>query len=642
MPNRKFQGTDGVRGRTRDAGHPQALNRDARTVFMEDGILTPRFVEHYVFEAGTWLLERAAEPLISPAAVVLAWDPRDVEGELSAACVNGLLRAGAHVLSLGVMPTPAAAVYLAGVGAAGAVILTASHNPADQNGVKILLSPDSMKPLPDEDDALSTRVWASRWASVEQTPKSGHGVEAAAEARAFYLDYATALPNCWLRAGDLARWSLVVDPAAGGWSGLAAQVLAELGPLNVCEVNALGAGCVNEGGGVVALGDRRIIPGEDADFIGNHAGGCALFEVGRARREELKRGDGLAAACVLDADGDRGYALVYNPFLDALHVLDGDDALVLQSRFLKRENELPGGGAAALTVESDSGAAAALAEMGLRVVFTPVGDKWILNEARKWGDRFALGGEESGHTVAPGLLVNALGAGCRIAVGDGLKSFLNTCAAVRSLFEDAKPEDAYAEVEAPFPRGFKRSDYVYHVDRNRFAPETAAWAAIDAKLMASAESTFAGVATPRFAPLADDAGVMYLALEDEAGRPRGAIYVRNSGTESRTGVVMRGPVEWKQKLSDVGEEVLREILMHMKDDAAPGARAEICLLEALRVRAMEVAAVDAHLESDAATSIAPVRAASVRKEVLRGGLAREEAGTFRITPLGAWYLEMKQ
>ena len=317
--------------------------------------------------------------------------------------------------------------------------------------MKILLAPDSAKPLPDEDAALSARVRASEWSAVEQTPESGHGVEAAAEARAFYLDYVTQLPNCWLRAGDLARWSLVVDPAAGAWSGLAAGVLEEFHPLSVREVNALGDGRVNEGGGVVALEGRRVVEGEDAGFISSHAGARALLEAGRARREDLKKGDGLAAACVMDADGDRGYALVYNPFRDALHVLDGDDALVLQARFLKGEDELPEDGVAAITIESDAGAAAALAETGLRVVFTPVGDKWILNEARRFGDRFALGGEESGHTVAPGLLVNALGEGRRFAAGDGLKSFLNTSAAVWSLFGNAEPEDAYAAIAAPFP-----------------------------------------------------------------------------------------------------------------------------------------------------------------------------------------------
>ena len=643
MPNAKFQGTDGVRGLAVDEDHPQAAGVDPRAAFVENGVLTPRFVEYYVFEAGSWLLERASEKLISPAAVVLAWDPRDVEGELSSACVNALLRAGAHALSLGVMPTPAAAAYLAGVGAAGAVVLTASHNPAEQNGVKILLAPDSMKPLPIEDEALSARVWASEWSAVEQTPESGRGVEASAEARAFYLDYVTRLPNCWLREGDLARWSLVVDPAAGAWSGLAAGVLEELAPLSLCEVNALGEGRVNEGGGVVALEGRRVIEGYDTGLIAEHAGVRTLFEMGRARREELLRGDGLAAACVLDADGDRAYTLIYNPHQDTLHVIDGDDALVLQARFLKREGELPEGGIAAITIESDSGAAAALNEAGLGVVFTPVGDKWILNEARKRGDRFALGGEESGHTIAPGLLVNAVGEGLRIAVGDGLKSFLNTCAAVRSLFEDGEPEDAYAALAAPFPRGFKRSYYAYHVERSRFAPGAEAWEAIGAKLVESAKSVFLGIAAPRFAPLEDDAGVMYLALEDEAGGPLGAVYVRNSGTESRTGVVLRGPLEWERQLCAVGEEVLREITMRMKDGDAPGARAEACLLEALREREMEVSAIDAHLESDAETRFgAPVRASDVRKEALRGGLAREKAGAFSITPLGEWFLEQRK
>ena len=217
MPNAKFQGTDGVRGLAVDGDHPQALGVDARAAFVEHGVLTPRFIEHYVFEAGCRLLERASERLISPVAVVLAWDPRDESGGIPPPRAWALFCArGAHVLSLGVMPTPVAAAYLAGVGGAGAVMLTASHNPADQNGVKILLSPDSMKPLPEEDEAISARVWASDWASVAQTPARGQCVESAAEARAFYVDYVTKLPNCWLRAGDLARVGFRHRPGGRG------------------------------------------------------------------------------------------------------------------------------------------------------------------------------------------------------------------------------------------------------------------------------------------------------------------------------------------------------------------------------------------------------------------------------------------
>ena len=346
----------------------------------------------------------------------------------------------------------------------------------------------------------------------------------------------------------------------------------------------------------------------------------------------------MAAACVLDADGDRATPS-HNPFRGALHVLDGDDALVLQARFLKGEGELPEGGVAAITIESDSGAAAALAETGLRVVFTPVGDKWILNEARRWGDRFALGGEESGHTIAPGLLVNAVGEGRRIAVGDGFKSFLNTIAAVRSLFEEANPEEAYSTIAAPFPRGFKRSYYAYHVERSRFAPGTEGWEAIAEKLAECAESAFPGIAAPRFAPLEDDAGVMYLALEDESGGPLGAVYVRNSGTESRTGVVMRGPLEWEQKLCRGGGVCAR--YLRYEDMTLPARGGGV--LEALREREMDAVAADALLDLDSEARFgAPVSVTSIRKEVLRGGLAREEAGTFSITPLGEWYLEQKK
>ena len=642
MPKATLQGTDGVRGLVVDASHPQAAGMDPRAAFAEKGVITPAFIARYVFEAGAWLLERASERLISPAAVVLAWDPRDESGELSAACADALARAGAHVLSTGVMPTPAAATYLAGAGGAGAVALTASHNPADQNGVKIFLSPDSTKPLPEEDAALSARVWASDpGAAARAAPARGQCVEAAAEARAFYSDYVSRLPNSWLREGGLAGWSLIVDSAGGAWSGLAVQILEGFSPRSAREVNVLGRSRVNEGGGVVALEGRRAIGAGDADLLDAHAGARALLEAGRARRDDFRRGDGLAAACVFDADGDRSYALFYHPFEDALLVLDGDDALILQARFLRGEGELPEGGAAVLTIESDSGAAAALAETGLRVVFTPVGDKWILREARRRGSRFALGGEESGHTVVPGLLDDAAGARRGLAVGDGLKSFLNTCAAARRLFDDAAPEEAYAALAAPFPRGFKGSRYAYHVERSRLAPGADDREAIGAKLMASAKAAFAGVAAPRWAPLEDDDGVLRLSLEDEAGAPLGAVYARNSGTESRTGVVLRGPADWAERLSAVGEEVLREILKRMKDEDAPRARAERRLLEGLMAapRGMDAAAIDAHLAEDARTRFdAPVSPAGVLREAVRGGLARAEGGVFRVTPLGAWRL----
>ena len=149
------------------------------------------------------------------------------------------------------------------------------------------------------------------------------------------MDYVTRLPNSWLREGDLARWDLVVDPAAGAWSGVAAQVLAELSPLSVREVNALDGGRVNENGGVVALEGRRVVEGRTPNS-------SPAIQV-RARFLSGPRAQGGSSARRWTGGGLRsrrrrrqGLRLVYNPFRDALHVLDGDDALVLQSAFPER------------------------------------------------------------------------------------------------------------------------------------------------------------------------------------------------------------------------------------------------------------------------------------------------------------------
>ncbi|MEE9275061.1 MAG: hypothetical protein V3V62_07120, partial [bacterium] len=402
-----------MRGLAVGADHPLARGMDPRRAYLERGLFGESFAEHYAFAAGGWLLERAPGDLISPEAVVFAWDPRDVEGRFAGACLRGLLRTGAHVLATGILPAPAAAVYMAALGAAGAVLLTASHNPADQNGLKLFRGPDAGKLLPGEDAELSARVWARSWEEVAGTPESGVLNETAAEARAVYAGHITQLPNCWLRAGDLAAWDIVLDPARGAWSGLAAEVAAELGPRSLTEANGMAEGPVNEGGGVVALEGRAAVGGDEEAVIRAHAGLSRLFEIGRARAGALRAGEGFAAAGVFDADGDRAYTLFYDPFADAVRVLGGDEAIVLQARFLAAEGELPGGGeegegVAVLTIESDAQAAAALAASGLRVEFAPVGDKWILRAARRWGEAFALGGEESGHTIAPGLLSDAL------------------------------------------------------------------------------------------------------------------------------------------------------------------------------------------------------------------------------------------
>ncbi|MEE9256446.1 MAG: hypothetical protein V3V56_04680, partial [bacterium] len=327
MSRPRLQGTDGVRGLAVSGDHPLAEGMDPIRAYSERGLLTERFAELYAYAASRWLLERAPEGLISPGAIVVAWDPRDEEGRFYQALTRGVVRSGAHALVTGILPTPAAALYMAGVGAAGALVLTASHNPSDQNGIKIFLGPDAMKPLPAEDEELSARVWDTSWEEVESAPPAGECTDTASEARSVYSDHLRELPNCWLRKGDLSDWDIVLDPARGAWCGLAYEVVSGLGPGSLTEVNRLGEGPVNEGGGVVALEGRESVAGGEEEFVRGHAGLRRLFEAGRERADDLRAGKGFAVSGVFDADGDRAYTLVYDPFADSARVLGGDESL---------------------------------------------------------------------------------------------------------------------------------------------------------------------------------------------------------------------------------------------------------------------------------------------------------------------------
>ncbi len=612
---------------------------DPRRAYTDRGLLTEEFAEHYAFTAARWLLEQATDELISPGALVVAWDPRDVEGRFAGAIMRGVLRSGAHMLAVGMLPTPAAAVYMAGVGAAGAIVLTASHNPADQNGIKMFLGPRALKPLPEEDEELSALLWNSPWEEVVDTPESGVCTDTSSEARGFYSDYVRELANGWLRPGDLAEWDIAVDPARGAWSGLAAEVVEGFAPKSFAEVNRLGEGPVNEGGGVVALEGRRAIRGDERESIGAHAGLKRLFEAGRTRADDLRGGKGFAICGVFDADGDRAYTLVYDPFEDTALVLGGDESLVLQARFLQAEEELPEDGIAVLTIESDAGAAAALSELGLRVGFAPVGDKWLLRLAERFEGAFTCGGEESGHTIVPGRLADAYGHSRLLPVGDGLKGFLNTCAAIRRLTSGMDPRESYTMLAEPFPRGFKKSLYAYHVERGRFSPGSETWETVSRTLHEAASAAFPGDVALRWAPLEDDPSVMYLAL-DLDGRAEGAIYIRNSGTERRTGVVLRGPKRWEAALLEAGGAALRPILLGMKDGEDPGALAERALLRALAEGEADPVKLEESLFRDAEAKFGvEVALGRIFKEALRGGLMGQTEGRMALTDLGRWFLD---
>jgi phosphoglucosamine mutase len=313
--------------------------------------------------------------------VVVGRDPRPSGGWLQEAVVDGLTAAGADVVLLGVIPTPAVARAVAdGVpGLSGrpsfGVVISASHNPAADNGIK-LFGPGGEKLSDDAELAIEDRL-----GDAEAGPPATRGavlLELAGDTT-WYADALLAtVPT------SLDELRVVVDCANGAAAAVAHEVYSRAG----AEVTVINTELTGE-------------------HINEHCGATHL-EVLQA--EVLARGVDVGIAH--DGDADRCLAVTA-----AGDVVDGDAILAVLAIDMKRRGVLREDTVAA-TVMSNLGLTKALRSRGIAVVTTPVGDRHVAERMR--ADGLSLGGEQSGHVV---LLDHA-------TTGDGILTALQLLAAV--------------------------------------------------------------------------------------------------------------------------------------------------------------------------------------------------------------------
>jgi phosphoglucosamine mutase len=275
------------------------------------------------------------------------------------ALASGICSMGVDVIQVGPMPTPALAFLTADMRCDAGVMITASHNPYQDNGIKFF-GHDGFK-LADE---IEERI--------EQLIDSGDLNESLAEAddvgQASRIDdaegrYVVFLKNTFPRDLILDGMRVVLDCANGAAYKVGPTVLGELG----AEVFPLG----------VSPNGRNI----------NEGCGSLHPELTAARVREVRADVGIA----LDGDADR--VMIID---EKGQVLDGDLVISLCAQHLLENDELKGGGIVA-TVMSNLGLEESLAEKGLGLVRTQVGDRYVVEAMRKGG--YNLGGEQSGHVI---------------------------------------------------------------------------------------------------------------------------------------------------------------------------------------------------------------------------------------------------
>ena len=342
-----------------------------------------------------------------PVAVV-GRDPRTSGEFLEAAVVAGLASSGVDVLRLGIIPTPAVAYLTDALDAEFGVMLSASHNPAPDNGIKFFAR--GGRKLPDEaEDEIERRLAAASSTTGSSTaagglPELGFGrvTDASAE-RERYLDHLlSTLPGTG-GAAPLAGMRVVVDCAHGAAYEIAPRMLRRAGAEVICIGTEPTGDNINSGCGSTHLDALRaavVAHGADAGIA--H--------------------DGDADRCLaVDADGK---------------VVDGDQILAVLAFALKDARRLADD-TVVVTVMSNLGLRLTLQDAGITVVETPVGDRYVLAAMRE--GNFALGGEQSGHII---LLDHA-------TTGDGLLTSLHLLA---TAAERGQPLGELAKVMIRYPQ----------------------------------------------------------------------------------------------------------------------------------------------------------------------------------------------
>jgi phosphoglucosamine mutase len=301
--------------------------------------------------------------------IVIGRDTRESGLQIELALARGALAAGASVQSAGVITTPGIAYITRTTPFDAGIVISASHNPYQDNGIKVF-APSGRK-LGDE---LERRIEADVAAAIDQNLELNHQrnelhwIDAQVEReKAYEASYIGYLVTDVGRGLDLEGLRLAVDCANGAASTIAPELFARLG----AQVEVLSA-----------QPDGRNI---------NEA--CGSLHLEGLQRVVIEHGLDLGIA--FDGDADRAL------FVDSSgNLVDGDATLLILAEHLKKRGLLAGDLVVA-TVMSNIGLEIALRERGIELIRAQVGDRYVLEELLSRGAK--LGGEQSGHIIFPDI-----------------------------------------------------------------------------------------------------------------------------------------------------------------------------------------------------------------------------------------------
>ena len=333
-----------------------------------------------------------------PPRVLIGRDTRESGPHIARRIARGLALGGAEPVSAGVLTTPGTAWLVNREGFAAGVVISASHNPYHDNGVK-LISPSGTK-FPDTVEAkLETSILSRK--AEKPLPETNHRIDHSHDLK-LHEDYLAGLRRTVLPGANLTGMKIVLDCANGAASAFAPRLLGSLGAV------------------AIAMNDTP-------DGRNINAGCGSLYPDAMLRRVTES---GAVLGVAFDGDADRAMFSTASGKL-----VDGDGILLVMGRYLQSAGKLRGS-VIVSTSMANLGLERALEKSKLRLARTAVGDRYVLEEMHRIGAN--LGGEQSGHIL---FLDDA-------PTGDGMLTALK----IASLVSIAGPLDKLVEDLKVFPQ----------------------------------------------------------------------------------------------------------------------------------------------------------------------------------------------
>ena len=330
--------------------------------------------------------------------VVIGKDTRLSGYMLEFALTAGFTSMGMEVVLLGPLPTPAVGMLTRSMRADLGVMISASHNPYQDNGIK-LFGPDGFKLSDDVERAIEARIAEGNTAALAPSDKLGR-TQRMEDALGRYIEF---VKNTFPRSLRLDGLKIVVDCANGAAYRVAPKVLYELG----AEVIPI-----------------AVTP--DGFNINRNCGATVPSNM-----QEAVVAHGAHLGMALDGDADR---IILAD--EQGRVVDGDQLMALVARSWNQSGLLDKNGVVA-TVMSNLGLERYLESIGIELIRTPVGDRYVVERMRN--DGYNVGGEQSGHIVLSRYTTT----------GDGLIAGLQVLAA---LVQDGRPASEVLQVFKPLPQ----------------------------------------------------------------------------------------------------------------------------------------------------------------------------------------------